>query len=471
MNINKTLSSLPTVLKRVNESKKYEPSEGSFGCIISEYFTSVYNGDIDSISNTIPTCKQCSRIQNCNSAYGEEVWNKFFGIVSYYLAFPLINSHYYPAELSLGKKIDFKTLTNQYKKEFELLGKYYLLTNKLNRNSFKGICTLESFLEGKCKDSIAPLIAGEISQYFYVQLQDKLKDEGVFLDTTNDSEVDLVENENEDYIKIEPINIDTLIGLKNVKTQLNKLKHRLEFSKKMSSIFKFKDMMLHTAFTGNPGVGKSMVAQWYADTLHSLGYIRTNKVVFAKKSDLIAGYIGQTPSLTQETINKALGGVLFIDEAYTLLPRGEKDFAHECIDTLIANMTEKKHDLVVIFAGYSEPIKELLSVNPGLQSRVPHIIEFEDYTNEELLDIMKLKLKSYKLDKSSDIEFTLSKDLELKIKSIFDNKRDSNFGNARFAENLLDYIIGEHSEYCIENGIEDLDILTSLEENTLANYK
>lgn len=469
MNINKTLEVIPQIITRAYERSKYEPVNGVFGCIINDYFENEYNGDISTISDNIPTCNQCSCSHGCHSAYGEETWNKFFGIVSYNLVNPIVTSHYFSAELSLGRKLDLEILSSQYKEVFDLLEKYYLLTFKLNKESFDGVGSLENFMSSNCKDVMASYIAGEVSQYFYIKLKKNLNDKNILLDDEDFEEEDETEEAKINKVK-NFVNIEELIGLNNVKEQLKRLKHRLEYSKNMSSFFKFQDTMLHTAFTGNPGVGKSMIAQWYADTLYSLGYIKTNNVVFAKKSDLIAGYIGHTPKLTQDTIDKSLGGVLFIDEAYTLIPRGEKDFAYECIDTLIANMTEKKDELVVIFAGYPEDIEVLLNTNPGLLSRVPNIIKFDDYSNEELLEIMKLKLKSYKVDETSDVELRMSDRLQDKIKLIFNSKRSKNFGNVRFAENLLDYIINEHACYCMENNIEDLDVLTLLDENALANY-
>lgn len=265
--------------------------------------------------------------------------------------------------------------------------------------------------------------------------------------------------------------LEDFIGLNNVKEQLQQLRNRLQFEKALGNGFNFGNRLLHTAFVGNPGVGKSMIGKEYARILYEFGYIKENKVVFAKKGDLIGEYIGHTPGKTQSTIDKSLGGVLFIDEAYTLKPRGEKDFAHECIEILIANMTEKVDELVVIFAGYKDEIFEFFKSNPGIESRVPNILEFEDYSNEELLDIMKLKLRNFNTNGQDSSGFKMTKSLEDKLLSLFQMKRNSrSFGNARFAENILNKMLDTHANYCCENNIYEREALLTLDENCINPY-
>lgn len=271
------------------------------------------------------------------------------------------------------------------------------------------------------------------------------------IDTIEDTKVDKdntvleeakVDNDGYSDIIIDSPALDELhkmIGLNKVKEQISNLYDLLCFRKITANDVTLPDVNLNCIFQGNPGTGKTRTAKLYADILHDAGFIKTNKLICVSASDLIAEHIGGTAIKTTDIIKKSLGGVLFIDEAYQLTPKSEKDFGRECIATLIREMTEHKNDLVIIFAGYKKEMKEFVDVNPGMKSRIANFIDFEDYSIDELYEIFKLNVDNANLKFCDEVEF--------KLKNIFKNKsKDKTFGNARFVENLFQEMILEHSK-------------------------
>jgi len=189
---------------------------------------------------------------------------------------------------------------------------------------------------------------------------------------------------------------------------------------------------LHMCFTGNPGTGKTTVAQRMADILHRLGYIRNNTLVAVTRDDLVGQYIGHTAPKTKELLKRAMGGVLFIDEAYYLYrPENERDYGQEAIEILLQVMENQRDDLVVILAGYKQRMDVFFQSNPGMASRVAHHIDFPDYTPEELLQIAELMVAQmdYRLDDSAIL--ALRDYIARRI-------RRPHFANARSIRNALD---------------------------------
>jgi probable Rubsico expression protein CbbX len=189
---------------------------------------------------------------------------------------------------------------------------------------------------------------------------------------------------------------------------------------------------LHMCFTGNPGTGKTTVAQRMADILHRLGYIRNNHLVSVTRDDLVGQYIGHTAPKTKEVLKKAMGGVLFIDEAYYLYrPENERDYGQESIEILLQVMENQRNDLVVILAGYKQRMDVFFNSNPGLASRIAHHIDFPDYSPEELLAIAQLMVgqMDYRLDEGG---------LEAMRDYIDHRIRRPHFANARSIRNALD---------------------------------
>ncbi len=189
---------------------------------------------------------------------------------------------------------------------------------------------------------------------------------------------------------------------------------------------------LHMCFTGNPGTGKTTVALRMAEILHRLGYVREGHLVSVTRDDLVGQYIGHTAPKTKEVIKKAMGGVLFIDEAYYLYkPENERDYGAESIEILLQTMENNREDLVVILAGYKDRMDKFFHSNPGMRSRIAHHIDFPDYGPDELVAIAKLMLESQNYCFSAAGEEAFGKYIRLRMKS-------EHFANARSVRNALD---------------------------------
>ena len=189
---------------------------------------------------------------------------------------------------------------------------------------------------------------------------------------------------------------DELIGLRPVKARIREIAALLVVNRAREQMaLQTTPPSLHMSFTGQPGTGKTTVAERMSKILHGLGYVRKGHVVTATRDDLVGQYIGHTAPKTREILKKAMGGVLFIDEAYYLYrPGNERDYGAEAIEILLQVMESSRNDLVVIFAGYKDRMDIFYQSNPGLSSRVANHIDFPDYTDEELLAIAKLILAS-----------------------------------------------------------------------------
>jgi probable Rubsico expression protein CbbX len=189
---------------------------------------------------------------------------------------------------------------------------------------------------------------------------------------------------------------------------------------------------LHMSFTGNPGTGKTTVALRMAEILHRLGYVRKGHLVAVTRDDLVGQYIGHTAPKTREILKRAMGGVLFIDEAYYLYrPENERDYGQEAIEMLLQQMEDHRDDLVVIVAGYKDRMERFFRSNPGLSSRIAHHIDFPNYTSAELLAIGHLMLKQMQYTLSREAEAALGEYIELR-------QTQPNFSNARSIRNALD---------------------------------
>lgn len=226
-------------------------------------------------------------------------------------------------------------------------------------------------------------------------------------------------------------NLDRLIGLRHVKYEVNKLSSfvRIQQERNKKNLPTV-PVQQHAVFFGNPGTGKTTVAKIYSEVLNDCGFLKRGHLVIASRSDLVAGYVGQTASKTRQKVREALGGVLFIDEAYSLY-RGDQDYGKEAIDTLVDEMTKHNENLVVIMAGYQKEMETFISSNPGLQSRFKKYFHFSDYNPEELIEITRFYISSY--------SYTAEEEAFEFLKAQFNVTAIS--GNARFITNLIDEAI------------------------------
>ena len=226
---------------------------------------------------------------------------------------------------------------------------------------------------------------------------------------------------------------NSLIGLEPVKTRIKETASLLLVDKAREKLGLVSESpTLHMSFSGNPGTGKTTVALKIADLLHRLGYVRKGHLVSVTRDDLVGQYIGHTAPKTKEVLKKAMGGVLFIDEAYYLYrPENERDYGQEAIEILLQVMENNRDDLVVVLAGYKDKMDKFFESNPGFRSRVAHHIDFPDYSNDELLEIAEVMVAgmNYKFNKGS-IK-AMAEYIELR-------RKQPHFANARSIRNAID---------------------------------
>ncbi len=242
-----------------------------------------------------------------------------------------------------------------------------------------------------------------------------------------------------------------LVGLDTIKEEIHKLSAFVKIQQSRRQAGKNTvPIQLHAVFTGNPGTGKTTVAKLYSEILRDCGLLKRGHLVVASRADFVAGYVGQTAIKTKKKIQDALGGVLFIDEAYSLLSSSTSDYGKEVVNTLVDEMTKHNENLVIILAGYPDEMKTLLSSNPGFSSRFKKFMHFPDYTIEELMQIIENYAQKYQyvLDQPAK-DYLVEKLNVIKID-----------GNGRFAINLVDNAIQAQAVRLIEEMDEDVDYST-----------
>lgn len=238
--------------------------------------------------------------------------------------------------------------------------------------------------------------------------------------------------------------LDSLVGLDKIKQNVKSLINLMKVRRlREENDLPVPPMSLHLVFMGNPGTGKTTVARLIARLYHAIGVLSKGQLVEVDRSGLVAGFVGQTATKTSEAIQKAIGGVLFIDEAYALAP-GEgntNDFGQEAIDTLLKAMEDNRKDLVVIVAGYEALMERFIASNPGLESRFNRYFLFEDYNGEELYKIFSSMCEKNR--------YTLTKAGTAFVKSYLQelyDTRDGNFGNARDVRNFFENVISVQAD-------------------------
>ena len=255
--------------------------------------------------------------------------------------------------------------------------------------------------------------------------------------------------------------LNSMVGLESVKQEINQL-IALITAQRMRQEQGYDTSMpsLHLVFTGNPGTGKTTVARIIGRIYYGLGLLSTEKVIETDRSGLVAGYIGQTAIKTEEKIKDAMNGVLFIDEAYSLIKANtNNDFGQEAIDTLLKYMEDKRDRLAVIVAGYTQPMQEFINSNPGLESRFTRIIQFNDYSTDELMQIFTHLYQKDRYELTPEAE----KKLRATIEQLNANKNER-FGNGRTIRNLFEKVVERQAVRIATNPnspvhiIEDVDI-------------
>ena len=249
--------------------------------------------------------------------------------------------------------------------------------------------------------------------------------------------------------------LNDIVGLDEVKTYLNSLEQHLKISKlRAKKGLKTAEVSKHMIFTGNPGTGKTTIARIVSKMMKVAGVLENGQLVEVSRSDLVGKYVGHTAPLTMSVVNSALGGVLFIDEAYSLYRGKDDSFGLEAIDTLVKAMEDHRDDLIVILAGYKKEMESFLDANSGLKSRFANIINFPDYTGEQMLQIAQniAMGKDYVIDEEASAKL-------LEYFTMVQSKEDSTSGNGRLARNVVEAAILKQSRRVLMDENADISLL------------
>ncbi|WP_010632767.1 AAA family ATPase [Sporolactobacillus vineae] len=258
--------------------------------------------------------------------------------------------------------------------------------------------------------------------------------------------------------------LDDLVGLDEVKRMVRELYAWLYVRRKRQAAdLSVGRQSFHMLFKGNPGTGKTTVARMLSGLFRDMEILPKGQMIEAERADLVGEYIGQTAQKTRDLVKKALGGVLFIDEAYALARGGEKDFGREAIDTLVKQMEDHHTEFILILAGYSDEMDEFLEMNPGLASRFPMIFSFPDFSSTELLDIAGQMMDSRQYRMTSEAKKRLARHLQQKLAF-----SEPHFSNGRYVRNLVEKTIRRQAVRLVRERRFDRESLLTIRSCDLA---
>ena len=343
------------------------------------------------------------------------------------------------------KKVSIINPSTGNTKEYEITAEVFSQTQKDLRNSVRKRKELspEEFIAKQPKKAI-PRLASKMPKQ-----ETKFNKSGI--------------KDDAEKVAISPIaELNSLIGLSGIKREVNSLINYVNIQQqRQKKGYRSSAVSLHMVFSGNPGTGKTTVARLLAQIYKQIGVLSKGQVVEVERASLVAEYVGQTAIKTKEKIDEAMGGILFIDEAYTLTNSGHYDFGQESVDTILKAMEDNRSDFIVIVAGYTELMKGFINSNPGLKSRFTRYMFFEDYTENELFEIFSKMCR--------DDEYILNHEAEIKVKAIIREmvqKKGENFGNAREIRNLLqDIKVHQANRIAQEGTITDQALITLIGED------
>ena len=342
-----------------------------------------------------------------------------------------------------GEKELANNLPN-FAQSFKMAAKNYRKAAELDRRNAPDYIKSAELCESKAGQKLAPSNTPQGNNYSYGGSNNSNNSGNANKSQTEKKAENVsVTEASEDMTVDEAIGkLNALVGLAEVKekvmswvSQVRVFQRRKQLGLPVPEGFSY-----HLVFTGNPGTGKTTVARLMAQIYKGLGILEGGQLVETARSDLVMGYVGQTAIKTQEVVNAALGGVLFVDEAYMLSTGGDNDFGQEAINTLLKAMEDHRDELVVIVAGYTDLMKEFIDSNPGLKSRFNTNIEFSDYTGDEMKKIFDglCAKNKYKLTEEADAR------LARYLDNMYKN-RDKNFGNGRTVRNVFQQTVSAQS--------------------------